>query len=60
MTPMQEPITSHDGRSHVAPHFDCFDIRNLMVTLTILLALHAVSGLMVSHTQRSHASIMLT
>ena len=31
-------MVSHDEKNHVAPHFNCLDLRNAMVPLTTLLA----------------------
>ena len=36
MTPV--PMASHDPKSHVAPHFDCLDVSNTIVPLTMPLA----------------------
>ena len=32
------PMASHDQESHVACHFNCYDLRNAMVPLLMLLA----------------------
>ena len=38
LMPMAVAIESHGQNSHVATHFDCLDIRNLVVPLTMLMA----------------------
>ena len=35
--PMAMAIVSHDQKSHIAAHFDCFDITNAVVPLTLLM-----------------------
>ena len=37
---MPAPMLSHDQKSHVAPNFNHLDLRNVMVSLTTLLASH--------------------
>ena len=38
--PTLVPMVSHDQKGHTEPHFSCLDLRNAMMLLTILLALH--------------------
>ena len=38
--PMSTEILFHDEKSHVAPHFDCFDVRNIVVPLMVLMPSH--------------------
>ena len=49
------PAGSHDQKSHVAPNFICTDLRNTMITLTVLFChMMPVSVPVVSHNQRRH------
>ena len=34
--PIPAPMLSHDKKSHVSPHFNCFDLRKAVVPLTTL------------------------
>ena len=36
--PVTKAIVSHDQKGHVT-HFDCLDVRNILVTLTVGMAL---------------------
>ena len=40
MITMPVPMVSHDKKSHIAPQFDCLDLGNAMVLLTMLSASH--------------------
>ena len=39
LIPMAMAIVSNDKKCHVAPHFDCLNVRNVVVPLTMLMAL---------------------
>ena len=41
---MPKQMVSHEGKGHVTPHFDCLDLRNAMVPLTIPLASHDLNA----------------
>ena len=42
--PMPAPLVSHDQKSHVAPHFNCLNLRNVMVSTTSVLASYGTTN----------------
>ena len=41
--PVAMAIVSHDQRNHVAPHFYCLELRNVMVPLIMVMAIYDIN-----------------
>ena len=56
---MPEPMVSHDQKCHVAPHSDCLDLRNAVVSLLMPMASHDQESHVVPHFDLSNTIVPL-